>query len=45
MIVTEIPLAGVLLLEPVVHRDSRGFLCERFSLERYREAGIKDSFV
>jgi dTDP-4-dehydrorhamnose 3,5-epimerase len=38
-------LPGVLLIEPVIYRDDRGFFIERFSEQRYREAGIETSFV
>src|SRR5438067_6354499 len=43
-------LPGVLLIEPQVFSDERGFLVETFSLARYRDAGIdspniQDNFV
>jgi dTDP-4-dehydrorhamnose 3,5-epimerase len=38
-------LAGVLLLEPDVVADSRGFFVETFSRRRYQEAGVADDFV
>jgi dTDP-4-dehydrorhamnose 3,5-epimerase len=40
---TEIP--GVLLVEPDVYRDSRGFFLETYHERRYREAGIAATFV
>ena len=40
---TEIP--GVLVVEPVVHRDPRGFFLETWHAERYREHGIDARFV
>lgn len=40
---TEIP--GVLLVEPHVHRDPRGFFLETFHADRYREGGIDAVFV
>ena len=40
---TEIP--GVLVVEPVVHRDARGFFLETWHEERYREHGIDAHFV
>jgi dTDP-4-dehydrorhamnose 3,5-epimerase len=43
--VREAPLPGVLIIEPIVHRDSRGFLSERFSQDRYWKAGITERFV
>jgi dTDP-4-dehydrorhamnose 3,5-epimerase len=40
---TEIP--GVILVEPHVHRDERGFFLETFHAEKYREGGIDAVFV
>ena len=40
---TEIP--GVVVVEPVVHRDARGFFLETWHAERYREHGIDARFV
>jgi len=45
MKVTETQLAGVLIIEPKVFGDSRGFFKETFQSERYREAGIEYTFV
>ena len=45
MKVTETKLAGVLIIEPKVFGDSRGFSKETFQAERYREAGIEYTFV
>jgi len=38
-------LPGVLLVEPDVLRDARGYFLETFHQRRYREAGIPYSFV
>jgi dTDP-4-dehydrorhamnose 3,5-epimerase len=38
-------LPGVLLVEPVVHRDERGFFLETYHREKYRAGGIDASFV
>jgi dTDP-4-dehydrorhamnose 3,5-epimerase len=38
-------LPGVLLIDPDVFRDSRGYFLETFNQRRYREAGISCSFV
>ena len=38
-------LDGVLIIEPVVHGDERGFFLETYQENRYREAGITQSFV
>ena len=40
---TELP--GVVLVEPVVHRDARGFFLEVWRADRFAEAGIPASFV
>lgn len=46
MNVIETALAGVLIIEPKVFGDSRGFFKETFHAERYRaEAGINEQFV
>ena len=45
MNVTETKLAGVLIIEPMIFGDSRGFFKETFQAERYREAGIEYTFV
>lgn len=45
MRVVETALPGVLLIEPRVHRDDRGFFVETYHAARYREAGMPDEFV
>ena len=40
---TELP--GVLVVEPDVFRDARGFFVETFHAQRYREGGIPYGFV
>ena len=45
MRVTETKLSGVLIIEPKVFGDQRGFFKETFQLERYKEAGIDLPFV
>lgn len=45
MKVTETSLPGVLLIEPEVFGDSRGFFYETYQLERYSKLGICESFV
>ena len=42
-VATEIP--GVVLVEPKIHGDERGFFLETYHTERYREAGIAAAFV
>jgi dTDP-4-dehydrorhamnose 3,5-epimerase len=38
-------LDGLVLVEPEVHGDARGFLVETYSAERWRELGIEVEFV
>jgi dTDP-4-dehydrorhamnose 3,5-epimerase len=45
MIVKETPLAGLLVIEPRVFRDDRGFFWETHHARRYAESGITDPFV
>lgn len=45
MNVTETSIPGVLLLEPAVFTDSRGFFMETYNAQRFREAGIDAVFV
>ena len=40
---TEIP--GVIVIEPQVHRDERGFFLEAYPEPRYHDAGIRVQFV
>ncbi len=40
---TELP--GVILVEPQVHRDTRGFFVETYHAPRYREGGVDGVFV
>ena len=45
MNVVETQLPGVLMIEPDVFGDHRGFFKETFQIERYQEAGIDLPFV
>lgn len=45
MKVSKTTLPEVLLIEPDVHRDERGYFLETFSAERYAAAGIAGPFV
>ena len=45
MKVTETAIPGVLVVEPVVHRDARGFFLETWREKDYRAAGISGPFV
>lgn len=44
MKVTELELAGLRLVELVLHGDKRGFFTERFNRQRYGEAGLPVDF-
>lgn len=41
----ETPLPGVLVIEPKVHKDERGFFLETYQSKRFAEAGIDAVFV
>lgn len=45
MKVSKTPLDGVLLVEPTVFGDARGFFFESWNQERYREHGVAGAFV
>jgi dTDP-4-dehydrorhamnose 3,5-epimerase len=38
-------IVGLLIIEPQVFSDERGFFLETFQVQRYREFGIQDIFV
>jgi len=42
---TPLALPEVILVEPDVHRDARGFFLETYHLEKYREGGVPGPFV
>jgi dTDP-4-dehydrorhamnose 3,5-epimerase len=44
MRVRPLEIADVLLIEPQVFRDERGFFLETYHAERYAEAGIRCPF-
>jgi dTDP-4-dehydrorhamnose 3,5-epimerase len=43
--VVETSLPGVLILEPIVHGDARGFFIETYNRSRFREIGIEGQFL
>src|SRR4029077_17208324 len=43
--VVETTLPGVVLIDPVVHGDDRGFFLETFHAEKYAAVGIPGPFV
>lgn len=45
MEVTATKIPGLLIIDPVVHGDARGFLVETYSRDRYNEAGVSAEFV
>ena len=45
MKVKSITLEGILLIEPDIYGDERGFFLEQFERERYKEYGITEDFV
>lgn len=45
MKILKTPIAGLLVIEPQLFRDARGWFVETYQEERYREAGIDARFV
>ncbi len=45
MKITKTPLPGLLIIEPFVHTDPRGYFFESFQQQRYQEAGIDSHFI
>ena len=45
MTVTKTEIDGLLVIQPDVFKDDRGFFFESFSKQRYKELGITDEFV
>ncbi len=45
MTLIETSLPGVLIIEPRIFRDERGFFLETYHAKRYREAGLDAAFV
>lgn len=42
---TECTIPGLLLIKPRLFEDERGYFCETYHKEKFREAGIVDEFV
>ncbi len=42
---SETPIPGVVVIEPQVHRDARGFFLETYHAGKYRDGGVDVSFV
>lgn len=45
MEIEHLPLAGALMLTPRVFSDERGLFKETYSLDRYRQVGVEETFV
>lgn len=45
MNITKTNIDGLLILEPKVFSDNRGFFCETYQKNRYQEAGITNEFI
>ncbi|WP_419613277.1 dTDP-4-dehydrorhamnose 3,5-epimerase family protein, partial [Thiolapillus sp.] len=45
MKITETDIPGVLIIDPDVHGDQRGWFMETWQEQRYAEAGIPGPFV
>ena len=45
MKIQKTPFEGLIVLEPRVFKDERGYFFESFRLDRYNEMGIKENFI
>jgi len=45
MEIQKTPIEGLLVLQPTIFKDDRGYFFESFHTEQYRKAGIKTTFV
>ena len=45
MTITKTEIEGLLVIQPEIFKDDRGFFFESFSKQRYQELGITDEFV
>ena len=45
MEIIKTPIEGLLVIEPKVYKDARGYFVETYNEERYRAAGIDARFV
>lgn len=45
MKITETPLPGLLIIEPSVFNDQRGYFFESFQHQRYQDSGIESHFI
>lgn len=45
MKIVDTTIDGVVIIEPEVFGDQRGFFLESFQVQRYRDAGIEDTFI
>ena len=45
MNVIKTPIDGLLIIEPRVFHDARGYFVETYNVKRYREAGVDATFV
>jgi dTDP-4-dehydrorhamnose 3,5-epimerase len=45
MEIEHLPLTGALVLTPRIFTDERGYFMEFYSLDRYRQCGVEETFV
>ncbi|HIF99411.1 MAG TPA: dTDP-4-keto-6-deoxy-D-glucose epimerase, partial [Myxococcales bacterium] len=38
-------IPGIIVIEPDIHRDARGFFLENYHAKKYGQAGIEENFV
>ena len=45
MKIKDTPISGLLIIEPQIFKDERGYFLETFQLDRYLDEGIKSQFI
>jgi dTDP-4-dehydrorhamnose 3,5-epimerase len=45
MKITTTPIEGLLIIEPQVFKDERGYFYESYNINKFKEAGINENFI
>lgn len=45
MKITTTPIEGLFIIEPQVFKDERGYFYESYNIDKFKEAGIRDTFI
>jgi dTDP-4-dehydrorhamnose 3,5-epimerase len=45
MKITTTPIEGLLIIEPQVFKDERGYFYESYNIHKFREVGIRENFI